>query len=330
MVTAGAIADRVQQAWAEHLLAQQRGPAPPHPYAYASQYRSCPRRMVLEMAGTPTAPPSADLLARFRRGDDRARDLLADLARIGRNADPPFRIEGQEKRFELKGRRGQKLIVGKVDAELVIDGLRAPLECKAWAPAIVDRIDTFEDLFAGKWTVSGAYQLLAYMFGAGVPVGFLLLDRSGLPKLLPVELDQHLERMEQFLQRAEAAVDHIEAGTLPDYIDDPAECVRCPFYGDACQPPLSHQQAVILQSPELEAALKRRDELQAAAKEFEAWDADLKKRLRGVETAICGEFQIIGRWSASSRVQLPDDLKKQYTVRDEHGRFTLEIVRYQP
>jgi hypothetical protein len=326
-MTPAVIADLVSANWARYLAATSR-PASPHAYVYASAWRVCERRMVYELTQADQQPPwPVEMLAKFRRGDDRERDLLADLTRIGRDADPAFQILGQQERFTLKDHKDRIAIVGKVDARLQIDGIRAPLEVKAWSPMMVDRIETFADLFENPWTRSGGYQLLSYLYGAGEPYGFLLLDRSGLPRLLPVELEANLDRMEEFLSKAERVLDHVEAGTLPDYLDDPTECRRCSWYGHLCNPPLSAAAAQVLTDPELEAALDRREALKAAGDEFNTLDRDLKQRLRGVESGIAGKFQILGNWGRSSRLDLPADLKKQYTVSDPKGRFTLEITR---
>src|SRR5262245_30999546 len=239
MQTPSKIATSIGDAWAAHLARSQR-PGTPHKHVYASAWRTCDRRVVYEMTQADRLPPwPPEVLAKFRRGDDRERDLLADLTRIGRDAEPPFKIIGQQERFELKDHKSRTAIVGKVDARLEIDSIRAPLEVKAWSPMLVDRIETFADLFENPWTQSGGYQLLSYLYGAGEPFGFLLLDRSGLPRLLPVELEANLDRMEQFLVKAEHALDHVQAGTLPDFLDDPTECRRCPWYGHTCNPPLS-------------------------------------------------------------------------------------------
>ena len=327
-ITPTAIAERVGSAWEAFLLRSRSQPTR-HDHVYASGFHPCERRMVLDLTHTDQqAPFTADVLAKFRRGDDRERDLLADLARIGRDAEPPFRLVGQQERFVLRDRKSRTAITGKVDARLEVDGVRAPVEVKAWSPFLTDRIETFADLFTNPWTERGAYQLLAYLFGAGEPFGFLLLDRSGLPRLLPVELDPHLERVEEFLTRAERVLDHVEAGTLPDYHDDPTECRRCVFYGATCNPPLrSRDTTRILVDPELEAALERRQRLKAAGDEYRDVDQHVKAQLRGIERAVIGKFYITGTWGKQSRIELPPDLKKQYTTTDPKGRFTLDIVK---
>jgi hypothetical protein len=327
-LTPAAIADSIGTAWARFLSGSSR-PTTPHAHVYASACRTCERRMVYELTQPETLPPwPPEVLAKFRRGDDRERDLLVDLTRIGRDSEPAFNVIGQQERFTLRDHKGRVAIAGKTDARLEIDGARAPIEVKAWSPFIVDKIDTFDQVFENPWTRSGGYQLLSYLFGAGEAYGFLLLDRSGIPRLLPVELDRHLDRVEEFLVKAERVLDHVAAGTLPDYLaDDPHECRRCPWYGHTCNPPLSSAGAVILSDPDLELALERRACLQAAADEYDAIDRRVKQQLRGVESGIVGPFQILGKWGKQSRIDLPADLKKQYTVTDPKGRFTLEITR---
>jgi len=322
------LAKGIERAWGTHLARSART-AEPHPYAYASAFRNCERRMVYEMTTPQTLPPwPPEVLARFRRGDDRERDLLADLTRIGRDADPPFTLSGQQERFKLKDHKGRIAISGKVDARIEIAGARAPLEVKAWSPMMVDRIETFADLFDNPWTKSGAHQLLSYLFGAGEPFGFLLLDRSGIPKLLPVELDQHLERMEDFLTRAEKAIDHVEANTLPPFLEgDAAECKRCAWYGNECNPPLIGKGAVVLTDPELIKRLARRDELAAGAREFDRLDKAIKEELRGIEEGIAGPFVINGKYQKKTTVDVPPEIKKQYTTTDPKGGFRIEIVR---
>lgn len=322
------IATAIEKGWEDFLLADRRT-ASAHPnYVYASAWRTCERRMVYELTVPDQQQPfDADTLARFRRGNDRERDIVADLSRIGRNATPEFRIVGQQDAFKLKDRRGRQVISGKVDGFLEVDRQRAPLEVKSWSPFIVDRIESFDDLFDNPWTRSGGYQLLSYLFGHEMPVGFMLLDRSGIPKALPVVLDRHLDRMEEFLAKSERVVDHALAGTLPAFIEDASECRRCPFYGAVCNPPLSAKDVQVFTDPMFESELQWWHDHKDVAKQWNSLDDRIKKQLRGVENAIAGPFSILGTWGKSSRVELPAALKKQYTVTDPKGRFTLEITR---
>ena len=320
-------AARVVAEYSAFLTRTRRPPAPHPDRVYASQYRDCDRQIVYELTAPEKATPwSPELLAKFRHGDDREANVLADLAKIGRDASPPFRVINQQERFTVRDRRGRTALVGKVDARVEIADRLVPLELKSWSPFVVNRIEGFDDVVENPWTRGGAFQLLAYMLASGEPWGILLLDRSGIPKLIAVELnDANLERAEAFLTKAERALDHAEAGTLPDYLDDPATCRRCPFFGHTCNPPTLTAAPTIVDDAELEAALDRRESLKAAGEEFNHLDRDIKDRLRGVERALIGRFAIAGSWSKSSRVNLPPDLKRQYTVTDPKGRFTLTI-----
>lgn len=326
---AASIAAHVSTAWAAFMAAEGNATrTPPHDYVYASAWRACDRRMAYELRSPDVLPPwPPEVLAKFRRGDDRERDLLIDAQRVGRAASPQFQIINQQERFQLRDRKGRVAITGKVDARLQIDNINAPIEVKSWSPFLVDRIETFADVFDSPWTRSGAYQLLAYLLGAGEPYGFFLLDRSGLPRLIPVELDHYLDAIEDFLVRAERVLDHHAAGTLPDYLDDPVECQRCPFYGGHCNPPLSAHDTDVLTDPDLEVMLERRESLKGAAHDFDSLDRQIKQRLRGVLRGVVGHFHIRGTWGKQSRIELPADLKAQYTKTDPQGRFTLDIVR---
>lgn len=292
-----ALAQAIESAWGEELKAARGGMrGGKRPYVFASQYHPCARSIALSMTKGDELPPfDAEVLARMERGLETERDLLIYLAKVGHRCDPSFLIVSQQERFELRDHKGRVAIVGKMDARLKFNSGSYPLEVKKWSPNLVNRLDTFEDLFKSFWTKKGAYQLLSYLFGTGEPLGFLLLDRAGIPKLIPVELDKYWDRVEEFLQLAETAIDHVEAGTEPDFLPDAEICKRCDFYGSHCNPPLlPKDQLQILADPELEAMLARREELKNWADEFEDLDKEAKKRLKGVKTGLCGPFLVEG------------------------------------
>ncbi len=341
-INATDIADNMRVAWAAFVRAEESRdwPPPPHPYVYASAYRECTRRMVLEMTHPEEMERFDDeTLARFRRGKDRERDLLIDAARVGRLSDPPFEVKAQQQRFDVRDRKGRIVIRGKTDARVLIPKfhIEPPVECKAWSPFLTEKIKRFSDLLDSPWTKPGAYQLLSYLYGSGEALGFLLLDRGGLPSFIPVELydEDNLERMERFLQKATEAADCAELGELPDYCNSADECQRCPFYGGSCNPPLYHEGASILTDPELEAILLRCIELKPAQLEYDHMWEKAKKRLRGVETGICGTVLIEGKWRPKSEQEYPEEVakqveawKRQYTVKNAHGSFILEVTQF--
>jgi hypothetical protein len=333
------LAQSITTAWGDWLT-RERNPSTKRHNVYASAWRPCTRRMVLEMVEGDKLPAwDANALANFRRGQDRERDLVNDLRAIGRNAPIPFEVHHTQERFEISDRKGRVCLTGRKDGDLVFsNGQTTPFEVKAWSQNTVARINCFNDLQRSPWTKAASFQLLAYLFGFNRPLGFFILDRHGLPLPVAVELDNHYEEMEEFLQRAEQAMDAREAylaastpeaaeAALPPFIDDAAECKRCPFFGAVCNPPIFHDAAKVLADPELEAFLERREELQAAADEYEDIDQAVKATLRGIETGICGRFLITGKWGPHTTYPLPKEVKAQYRKVDEKGKFTLHIEK---
>lgn len=346
------LANAIRTAWGTFVSSGSTPPAKRN-NVYASSYRECDRRMVLDMTeGDKLKPFGPETLARFRRGNDRERDLLADLSKIGRNCDPQFEVEGQQERFELKDRKGRVVITGKVDARLrffveIRGRKRAPMEVKSWNTNLTAKIERFEDLFNNRWTKGGAYQLLSYLYGSNEPVGFLLLDKAGIPTVIPVELYENLDRMEKFLRKAEQAMDHKEAGTLPDYSKDPEECKVCDFYGSVCNPPLkTGQGAKVITDPEIIQDVERYVELQAkldeaGLQEFEGLDKWAKKEFRGVTTGIAGGCLITGKWIKGKEYKPPPEVLKEleerqkaldaewlkYAQEKKEDKFKLSIVK---
>ncbi len=314
----------------ETVVLRARRPATKRSYCYASQFHPCARRLVLDMTEGDKQPDwSADSLANFARGEDREITLITFLSKAGQVSQPPFKVIGQQERFELKDRKGRVVIVGKVD--LTLDfftlGLKAKGEIKSWNQNSVAKIKRFEDLFNNPWTSRAAYQTLTYLYASGESLGFLILDRHGLPLILLVELEPHLDRMERFLQLAEEAQNHREAGTMPDFHNDYDECRRCWCYGGLCNPPSISEGAEVLTDPELEADLERRQELFDAADEYETLDALIKGRLRGLQQGICGNFVLQGKWQKQTTYDLPDAIKNEYRKENPKGKFILKITK---
>jgi hypothetical protein len=271
-------------------------------------------------------PFSADTLANFARGDDREREILIDLQGVGRASDPPFEVIGQQERFELRGKSGKVVIVGKTDATIKQGRLRIKAETKNWNPNTVARISTFSDLFLSPWTRSGAYQLLGYLLGSGDEIGMMILDRPGVPLMIPVVLDDYLDEMEHFLLRAEEAVAHVDAKTLPDFHKDPNECKRCPFF-TYCNPPVKYEGAQVIIDEETLQMLDEWGSLEEQGRRWKKLDEILKKKLYGTEMALAGPFLLTGKWSRNTTYNLPDDVKLKYKETKEKGKFTLTIAK---
>lgn len=312
-------------------------------YVYASAWRACTRQMALEMLESDKLPEwSADTLANFRRGKDRERDLLADFTRAGRNSDPSFEVVGREERFELRDHKGRVCIVGKVDAQLKIGRSSHPLEVKSWNVNTVARIETFEDLFTNRWTRSGAHQILAYLLAKNEPLGFFLLDRNGLPLLLEVELEKHLHRIEDFLARAEIALDAVDwkrfpsdgRDMMPPYIKDASECKYCGFYGSVCNPPSFSAGAELIVDESTVQMVERYAAMQEAGEEYETLDKAIKKKFRGTDMALVGSVLLEGRWKPGVRYDLSDEakekidaIKKPFATKDSKFAYSLKVTK---
>lgn len=351
------VGNAISKAWSEFVSSDNRQMTKRN-NVYATGFKECTRQMVLDMTHGDTLPGyDADTLARFRRGNDRERDLMADLKKIGRNCDPSFEVAGEQERFELKGKKGRVIITGKIDGRLAfhrykdlkfLQGQRsAPVEAKAWNANLVAQIQTYDDLFKSRWTKSGAYQILSYIYAENVPIGFFLLDRSGLPALVPVELYPNLDKMEKFLEKAETAMGHKDAGTLPDYTTEKEECKFCPHFGRNCNPPMTFGAgAQVFTDPEVVQKAERLLELEGKLSD-EEWSeyAKLDKwkgvQFRGVETGIVGGLLIIGKWKKKKELIVPEDKQAEfnaakiafdqvvatYTVEKSEGQFSVKLVK---
>jgi hypothetical protein len=349
-MTTTELAASVSEGYKQFIEREERRRPKPHPTVYASAWSPCTRQMFYD-SYIPEVKPDLDTytLANFRRGKDRERDLKADLDQAGRNSTPPFELVGSEERFEIRDHKGRVAISGKVDAQVAINGQKVPLEIKSWGQHLTAKVKTFDDLLEGRFTRRGAFQCLIYLLLTEQPLGFMLLDRHGLPLLLPVELESHLELAEDFLARAERVMDALNVLTtgalvhgttdkdallaackdsLPPYHDDPGECKNCGYFGRVCSPPLTFEGAAIVDDPETIAALERREELREAGKEYESLDKELKERFRGLPQAICGKFLVQGKSGKLTKVVFPDEAtKRKYQVTDPEGKWIVTITK---
>ncbi len=301
--TAERLGSAVLAAWKKDL---ERDDTAYEPTAvYASGRRKCVRAMALDLIAWDQKPPrDPDALERMRRGKERESDVIARLTQVGKLSDPTFEVIHHEQFERILDRKGRVIIRMRIDGRLKFaTGEAPPFEIKRYHPSTADRIETVDDFARSPWTRSAPDQMLAYLVGHSEPLGLFILETSGLPRIIPVILTEHLERAEGFLRDAEVAMDAKEAWpvlgqeALPPFIGDPSECRRCQHFGRACNPPLEFQAAQVLADPELEQTLARRHELAESAREFEQLDKMAKSRLRGIERGVCGDFLIEGTWS---------------------------------
>lgn len=324
--------NQIEEAWEKYVEEEQpRQFNEPREYVYASARRKCLRRMVLE-ARHPNAFTAWDTetKAKFVRGKEREMDLRRALSRIGQLCEPKFDFTAQQKSVHIYNKQGNLIISGKIDGMITVNGSQWPVEIKAWSQHLTDKIENFYDIYESPWTWGGAHQLLAYLYAENQPYGLLVLDRPGLPRLIEVNLEENLEQMEGFLRDGEVTHQHLRKGTLPDYINDREECQRCPAYLSLCTPPAFAQKGeepLVFPSAELESLLDERNSIEVPGKRFEVLDHDLKKHFRGVENGVCGKWSIQGKWQKNTTYSVPIEIKKQYEVVDEQGKFFLKFIK---
>jgi len=334
-----AYASLVAMAGRENIVAdrtQSRSKRGAVPYVYASRRHSCLRKMALDMLFPGGEGFTADQLARFARGSERERALSIQLARAGERCKPTFELVGQQTRFEIKDRDGTILMVGKIEGEMLFHDerrFRAVYEIKSGQTFM--NCETIEDLDHGRWTGHAVDQLLAYLLDRGREVGFFVIDRHGLPTIIPVILEDHLGRAETFMRDARIAIDakdevveytngayaidhtrvdgtvNVDADwheLLPDHITRRATCLTCEHLNRHCTPPsvTMGEGVKLVTDTELIHAAERSCEIEETASEFKRLRKDLAVELRGVEHAILGKVELRGKWGKKTSVKFPD------------------------
>lgn len=329
----------IEEGWRRHISSLK----PPRAsdardYVYASSRRACQRRMVHECINPEFFPDfDVETKAKFIRGEQREIDIRQALERVGQLSMPSFNVIGQQERISIYDRQKRKVISGKIDGKIQWESKTLwPFEVKSWSPFLTDSIFKFADLFESPWTKAGAFQLLSYLYAMEQPYGLLILDRPGIPRLIQVDLEPNIHLMEEFLRDAESVREHIDAGTLPDFIDDPKECRRCPLIGAHCNPPLSYAGAKFITDDETLMMIQHHEDTYEAKNSYDKTHKKLAEIINDLtpkevgkddKTKIVAGRFVIDAWRGkSTTAKLPDDVKKQYTTTDPFGKFYFEIT----
>jgi hypothetical protein len=290
----------------------------PHPTNRASEAgHPCVRFLVLSRTSNELkALHDVGLQRIFDLGNLFEEYLLRQMAASGK-----LNVVEQQRAFEWP----KFQLTGSVDGLLSVNGDRIPLEIKSSSPnvfrAVVDMAPV--DMLKSKYSWIRKYpaQILLYMLMNNAEAGkMIFIDKTnGKTSEKIFTLDEPmLEYAESILKKLEAVNAHVAAGTCPDaaLIDD---CKGCAFCKTACFPGADYGPGIdIMQDPELEAKLDRRGELEAAAKEYEALDKELKDGFKGKPGAVVGNWMIESSRRERKGVDLPPELKKQYETSTEY------------
>lgn len=282
----------------ERALLREQGPWPKS-QPTASDLSLCAREQALAILHWQDRPGfPIETLARFEIGKDAEAPIERRLADYG------FRVQEQQRAFELKGRNGLVILRGTIDGKIKWQGKLYPFDTKTVDPLIYPRLRTLEDLKAHPFFQKWPRQIMTYEYLDNDETGFLLLQNLRGPWRL-IEVPMDYEEMETILQRAEAAVDAVmairrdgesEADALPDFTTDVQACNRCWARGRVCFPPgVGADGLRVLDDDELEAKLRRREELAASAAEYGALDAEIKAVVRGKDGLLVGDFLVTGK-----------------------------------
>jgi len=323
----GAIYDGLRRSFEVEAIDKQRNY--PAANAWASGWHPCGRKVALDVAYRHTQPmPEAEQVARQARGSEREFDIRRRLEVAGKVAKDPFEIIGTQGHFTIRAKDGRVIISGKYDFRIRWinhdeSRIGRAAEIKAFAPHIIGNAQSVEDLFERRWARHAPYQLLSYCYGTGEPEGFLILDKPGIPHIMPVSLydGDNMVRMEEWLKKAEEATeaglllrDTGDHSILPPYIEDKDECLACPWYGRVCQPDVYHAGAEIGIDPELI----------DAERTYWAWKGKFRDWEEAQET-----LKAFARRSEKRFVVVGETMMQKKRRRGPHGSYdVVEIVRY--
>lgn len=205
-----------------------------------------------------------------------------------------FQVIEQQRAFEWPALE----LTGHLDAKIIYEHNAYPIEIKGLNHQDFEKLNSIQDFHNStkSWIKKYPAQLMMYLLNTGHELGaFYLKDKLTFrPKVVWVELDY--DYTEQIVQKLERVNQHIKDGTRPDPIDDPELCQDCSFQ-HICLPDIK-QQAIEIQGDdsELVPKLNRRAELEAAYREYQALDKEIKKAIEGKEKAIIGDYLITGKW----------------------------------
>jgi len=153
----------------------------------------------------------------------------------------------------------------------------------------------------------------------------VVLDRPGLPRIIPINLYDHMDRAEQFWSSAEWATktglelrEKEEADMLVGgdhrYCEDHSCCQICPHYLRNCDPPLGTSKMEMVLDEELVQAEQEYRETLEAAKTNEGAEKILKEfmKTRELDRAVVGKSVLTRTVGTTTSYDIPAEIKAPY------------------
>lgn len=169
-------------------------------------------------------------------------------------------------------------ITGHPDGFVVDDetGEQYPFDIKSMSPFVFVKINGPEDFIKFSWTKKYIAQLMIYMHASQKTKGvFILVNKStGEEKVIWIDYDPAF--VAELFEKADTINKHVAEKTLPERIGYCDECSEyCPFQM-LCLPDVKFETPEFVVDSELEAMIKRWQELKPAAKECAALESEIK------------------------------------------------------
>ena len=276
-------------------LASKRKTLPVHTNRASMLDDPCERRLVYwRTAWEKAQPVEVSLQGIFETGNELEPIIERILADVGRRSTPRWRIiAGQQGITDDFLRLDQMNDLLRATGEW---GTLAVCDVKTCSPHVWNSLSDYESLERYFWTRKWRGQLMNYALGMNQEACLLLaVNKTNLYQVKPIWFSLDLEYAERLLQKAERVNTHVAAGTLPEQINQPDECSRCPF-NQVCNPDLQASGNVRLcVNEELEDLLTRRAELETARKEFDRVDKRIGQLLVQGQEVVCGGYWI--KWT---------------------------------
>ncbi len=234
---------------------------------------------------------------------------LEYIFRIGNQLETPvlrliedagFEVTRQQEPFLYK-QNNKTLLSGHIDGVLVdANNEKYVLEVKTMHPAIWQSMESVRDFERHHWTKKYPWQLTMYMFGLEIPQATWILVNKSSGRLKQINYTLDYDFAEKILQRCERINNHVENGTLPDYLQgNPDYCESCPFLG-ICTPPLERESMQMIVDENLIKDIDEMQELEPSSKRYEMLKKSLKEKLADKKTAYIGTWKYDGKkrsWS---------------------------------